>query len=251
MVQKSGEKSVQESISNPSGQSKRDLPKPPHPLKMTIDGPAGAGKSTVAKLVADRLGYLYIDTGAMYRALTWLCMKNGLSPNDEAGIIELVRTAKVVLKPGDKSSHQLARVFVNGQEITKQIRTREITQLVSPISAIPAVRAYLIDQQRSMATAGGVVLDGRDTGTVVLPDADIKLFLTASPEVRAERRYKELRALGDEVDFEKLKEEIIERDRRDTNRSISPLRMADDAVLILTDNMQIEEVVSHIINLIT
>lgn len=154
------------------------------PLKITIDGPAGAGKSTVAKLIANQLGYLYIDTGAMYRAVTWLMLQSGLNINDEQAVVELVRTAQILLKPGDKSSNQLARVFINGKEITKQIRTQEITKSVSQLSTIPAVRAYLVEQQRNMARAGGVVLDGRDTGTVVLPDADVKIFLTASPEVR-------------------------------------------------------------------
>ena len=225
-------------------------PSPSKTLKVAIDGPAGAGKSTVAKLVADQLGYLYIDTGAMYRAVTWLVVQNGISPSDEAAIIEIVRTAKILLKPGDKSSRQLARVFVNGKEITKQIRTQEITKLVSPLSAIPAVRAYLVEQQRNMSRQGAVVLDGRDIGTVVLPDAEIKIFLTASPEVRAQRRFRELKAFGDEtVDFDTLLKDIVERDERDSNRAIAPLCMADDAVLILTDNMLIDEVVSHIINL--
>ena len=220
-------------------------------LKIAIDGPAGAGKSTVAKLVADQLGFLYIDTGAMYRAVTWLVLQNGVSIEDEPGIIEIVRTAQILLKPGDKSSHQLARVFVNGKEITKYIRTQEITKLVSPLSTIPAVRAYLVEQQRNMARGGGVVADGRDIGTVVLPDADIKIFLTASPEVRAQRRFRELKAMGQAVEYEEILKDIVERDQRDSNRTIAPLRMAEDAVLILTDNMRIDEVVSHIIALCT
>ncbi|HEY9760817.1 MAG TPA: (d)CMP kinase [Oculatellaceae cyanobacterium] len=229
----------------------KPISRPKTALKIAIDGPAGAGKSTVAKRIADKLGYLYIDTGAMYRALTWLVIKNGIDINDEAGIIELVRTAKIVLKPGDKTSRQLARVFINGQEITKQIRTPEITKLTSSLSTIAAVRAYLVEQQRTMASDGGVVLDGRDIGTVVLPDANIKIFLTASPEVRAKRRYAELRAQGEEVNFDALLKEIIDRDNRDTHRTIAPLCMAEDAVLILSDNMQIDEVVSYIIGLCT
>lgn len=225
---------------------------PAKTLKIAIDGPAGAGKSTVAKLIADQLGFLYIDTGAMYRAVTWLVVQNGIAPSDEAAIIEVVRTAKILLKPGDKTSNQLARVFVNGKEITKQIRTQEITKLVSPLSAIPAVRAYLVEQQRNMARQGSVVLDGRDIGTVVLPDAEVKIFLTASPEIRAQRRFRELKAMGDEsVDYDTLLKDIKERDERDTNRAIAPLRMADDAVLILSDNMKIDEVVSHIVALCT
>ena len=229
----------------------KPTPRPKTALKIAIDGPAGAGKSTVAKKIADKLGYLYIDTGAMYRAMTWLVIKHSIEITDEPGIIELVRTAKIVLKPGDKTSRQLARVFINGQEITKQIRTPEITKLTSSLSTIAPVRAYLVEQQRNMASGGGVVLDGRDIGTVVLPDANIKIFLTASPEVRAKRRYDEMRTLGEEIDFNVLLKDIIDRDNRDTNRSIAPLCMADDAVLILSDNMQIDEVVSYIIDLAT
>jgi cytidylate kinase len=253
MIETSSQQQQERQESPADGQLDRSKPitRPKTSLKIAIDGPAGAGKSTVAKRIADKLGYLYIDTGAMYRALTWLVIKNGIHINDEAAIIELVRTAKIVLKPGDKSSHQLARVFINGQEITKQIRTPEITKLTSSLSTIAAVRAYLVEQQRAMASDGGVVLDGRDIGTVVLPDANIKIFLTASPEVRAKRRYAELRAQGEEVNFDALLQEIIERDHRDSNRAIAPLCMAEDAVLILSDNMQIDEVVSYIIDLCT
>ncbi len=220
-------------------------------LKIAIDGPAGAGKSTVAKRVADKLGYLYIDTGAMYRAVTWLMLKNEINADDTQAIIELVRTARILLKPGNKSSNQLARVFINGREITKHIRTPEITSLTPKIAAVGAVRAYLVEQQRNMARGGSVVLDGRDIGTVVLPDAEIKIFLTATPEVRAKRRYAEFRAAGQEIEFNALLKEIIERDNLDSNRAIAPLLMADDAVLILSDKMQIDEVVSYIINLCT
>lgn len=244
----------QERLTQPTqkqAEQSKPTPRPKTALKIAIDGPAGAGKSTVAKRIADKLGYLYIDTGAMYRAMTWLVIKNGISIDDVPGIIELVRTAKIVLKPGDKTSRQLARVFINGQEITKQIRTPDITRLTSSLSTIAAVRAYLVEQQRTMASGGGVVLDGRDIGTVVLPDANIKIFLTASAEVRAHRRYAEMRSMGEELNYDELLKEIVERDQRDSNRAIAPLCMAEDAVLILSDNMQIEEVVNYIIDLCT
>ncbi len=251
MIETSQQKERETQAEKPSPERPKATIKPKTALKIAIDGPAGAGKSTVAKRIADQLGYLYIDTGAMYRALTWLVIKHEISIDDQPAIIELVRTAKIVLKPGDKTSRQLARVFINGQEITKQIRTPEITRLTSPLSTIAAVRAYLVEQQRTMASDGGVVLDGRDIGTVVLPDANIKIFLTASPEVRAKRRYAELRTMGEEVNFDNLLKEIIERDNRDSNRAIAPLCMAEDAVLILSDNMKIDEVVSYIIDLCT
>lgn len=216
-------------------------------LQIAIDGPAGAGKSTVAKRVADLLKYLYIDTGAMYRAATWLVAQKGIDVNDHAAIADAVAHCIIELKPGDEQ--EKIHVFVDGNEVTKEIRSPQITKLVSPLSAIAAVRDKLVEQQRHMALKGGVVLDGRDIGTVVLPDANVKIFLTASPEVRAQRRLAELKAAGVDVEFDSLLKDIIERDHRDSNREIAPLRMAEDAVLILSDNMTIDDVVSHIIKL--
>lgn len=217
-------------------------------LQIAIDGPAGAGKSTVAKLVADRLGYLYIDTGAMYRAATWLLVEKNIRLDDVSAIAYALSQAKIELKPGQVNGEKI-HVFVDDHEVTKEIRTQEITRMVSPLSTIKPVREQLVEQQRQLARKGGVVLDGRDIGTVVLPNAQVKIFLTASPEVRARRRLKELQAQGVQVDFDKLQKEIIERDNRDSNRDIAPLRMADDAVLILTDNMTVDDVVSHIVQL--
>lgn len=219
-------------------------------LKIAIDGPAGAGKSTVAKRVADLLGYLYIDTGAMYRAVTWLALTRGIQISDRAKISKLAGDTKIELKPGTESGAKV-RVFVNGEEITKEIRSQSITRNVSTVSAIAAVREHLVNQQRELAKIGGVVLDGRDIGTIVLPDADLKIFLTASPEVRAHRRMEELRTAGELADYKLILQDIIERDQRDSNRVVSPLRMADDAILILTDNMSIDDVVSHIVHLIS
>ncbi|MFN8555081.1 MAG: (d)CMP kinase [Candidatus Obscuribacterales bacterium] len=216
-------------------------------LQIAIDGPAGAGKSTVAKKIADALHYLYIDTGAMYRAATWLVVQKGISFDDRDAIVKAVAESKIELKPGHDEEKIL--VFVNGEEVTKLIRSQNITKLVSKLAAIGAVREQLVNQQRHLAMAGGVVLDGRDIGTVVLPDANIKIFLTASPAVRAQRRLLELQAAGENPDYDTLLKDIIERDQMDTNREIAPLRMADDAVAILSDKMTVDEVVAHIIKL--
>lgn len=218
-------------------------------MKIAIDGPAGAGKSTVAKKVAEKLGYLYIDTGAMYRAATWLVIEKNLPITASDTITQAVANANIELKPASPQSDQVVHVFVNGAEVTKEIRSQKITSLVSPVSQIPGVRKQLVDQQRKMAKSGGVVLDGRDIGTVVLPDAEVKIFLTASPEIRAYRRFKELREKGEPVPFNTLLSQIIERDRIDSTREIAPLRIADDAVAIFTDHMTVDEVVAKIIAL--
>lgn len=216
-------------------------------LQIAIDGPAGAGKSTVAKRVSEVLGYLYIDTGAMYRAVTWLALNKDVRISDSKGMADLASRFKVLLEPG--TAGEKAKVYIDGSEITKEIRSQEVTRFVSNVSTIAAVREHLVEQQREMAVQGGVVLDGRDIGTVVLPNADLKIFLTASPEIRARRRMAELVAGGETPDYDELVADIKERDDRDTNRDVAPLRMAGDAVLILTDNMTIEEVVSHIVKL--
>lgn len=221
---------------------------PARRLKIAIDGPAGAGKSTVAKRVADVLNYLYIDTGAMYRAVTWVAMKRGMQMSDRPGITKIAAQSKIELKQA-ASSVDSARVFIDGEDVSKEIRSQEVTRHVSSISAFPTVREHLVEAQRKIAQKGGVVLDGRDIGTVVLPDADLKIFLTASPEVRAKRRMAELKQMGETPDYDALLKDIIDRDQKDTNRAVAPLRMADDAILLLTDNMSINDVVSHIVQL--
>lgn len=216
-------------------------------LVIAIDGPAGAGKSTVAKRVADALGYLYIDTGAMYRAATWLVLENNVNTQDLEAIVRLVASANIELKQAEDSGPQ--HVLVNGNDVSNAIRSQQVTRLVSPISAIPGVRQHLVVKQQKLASQGAVVMDGRDIGTVVLPKADLKIFLTASPDVRASRRLKDLEALGEKADLDLLLHEIKERDRQDSTRAVAPLRQAQDAIPINTDNLTVEEVVTRVLNL--
>ncbi len=211
---------------------------------VAIDGPAGAGKSTVAKMVANKLGYLYIDTGAMYRAIAWLSQKRGVSPTDGPALAELAKSSKLSLVAGERT-----QVFIDGQEISQDIRTPAISELVGPVSAQRELRQELVKQQQEMARKGSAVLDGRDIGTVVLPDAQVKVFLTASPEERARRRMKDLQEMGLSDTYENVLSAIIERDRKDTTRVESPLRQADDAIKIDTDNLSIDEVVNAILSL--
>lgn len=218
-------------------------------LKIAIDGPAGAGKSTVAQLIAKRLGLLYIDTGAMYRAATWLAVKNGIDVNDGDAIAKTASNAVIRLEPGDDSTSNRVRVFVNDEEVTQAIRSHEISDLVSPVSAHSPLRKVMVAQQKELAKRGGVVLDGRDIGTVVMPDADIKIYLTASADVRAHRRMKDQQALGENPDYEKLVAAIAERDNRDSTRADSPLKQADDAIAIITDNLTIDQVVDAVVRL--
>jgi cytidylate kinase len=218
-------------------------------ISIAIDGPAGAGKSTLARRVAKELGYLYIDTGAMYRAATWVALKNKVNIADHQTIVRLVNQADIELRPPDESSQGRVRVFVDGDDVSMVIRSRIITKFSSPLSAIAGIRIMLVKRQQAMAAAGGVVMDGRDIGTVVLPNADLKIFLTASAAIRAQRRLKELQELGQLADYETILQEIETRDHLDTTREISPLRQAPDAVPINTDELTIEEVVHKVLGL--
>ena len=213
--------------------------------QIAIDGPAGAGKSTVAKITADRLGYLYIDTGAMYRAAALLALEQGVAFDDAPALAELVRTNEIDLQPAPSG----CRVLLNGRDVSADIRLPEVGNAASPVSAVPEVRELLVARQQELAKARPVVMDGRDIGTVVLPEAECKIFLTASTRVRALRRANELRLKGLPIDLEQVEREIEERDRRDSTRAVSPLRQAEDAVLLDSSDMGIEEVVSRIISL--
>jgi cytidylate kinase len=212
-------------------------------LVVAIDGPAGAGKSTVAQMAAKELGFTYIDTGAMYRAVAWKTLQQGKVVTDDL-INEVVKDIDIVLDYKEGKT----KVFVDGTEVTSAIRTPEVTSIVSQVAALGPVRERLTDLQRQMATQGSVIMDGRDIATNVLPNADIKIFLTASIEERADRRYKEMKAKGYDVDLKKLQDEIAARDKADSEREISPLVQAEDAELLDTSDMSIEEVVQAILD---
>lgn len=216
---------------------------------IAIDGPAGAGKSTVTRRVAQELGLLYLDTGAMYRAVTWLAMRSGLAINDEKAIATLVKNVNINLIP--PSSPELpTRVYINQEEVTQAIRTPEVTANVSTIAAQAAVRQELVKQQQRWGEKGGVIAEGRDIGTNVFPDAELKIFLTASVRERAQRRWHDLQSLGHQgIDLKQLAQEIQERDNKDSNRPIAPLKKAPDAIEILTDDLTIEEVTAKIVKL--
>ncbi|MFQ3619041.1 MAG: bifunctional pantoate--beta-alanine ligase/(d)CMP kinase [Cyanobacteriota bacterium] len=226
---------------------------------IAIDGPAGAGKSTVARRVAAELGLLYLDTGAMYRAVTWLVQQSGVEISDEAAIAELVSQSEIELvqvaggqdgAAPHPSTPSPLMVLINGQDVTREIRTPEVTAQVSAIAAQGEVRKALVKQQKEYGRRGGVVMDGRDIGTQVFPDAELKIFLTASVQERARRRQLDLKEQGQtEVSLEALEQAIFERDQKDSSRKISPLRKADDAIELVTDGLTIEAVVAKIIGL--
>ena len=211
-------------------------------LVVAIDGPAGAGKSTVAKLAAKELGYTYIDTGAMYRAVAWKTLQRKADVTD-ALILGVVKDIDVRLAYKDG----VTQVFVDGQEITGEIRTPEVSHIVSQVAALGPVREKMVDLQRQMATEGGVLMDGRDIATHVLPNADVKIFLTASIEERAQRRWKEMKEKGYDMSLEELQKDIAARDKADSEREISPLVQADDATLLDTTGLSIDGVVARIL----
>ena len=208
-------------------------------LVIAIDGPSGAGKSTVARLLAKRLKYIYIDTGAMYRAIGWKAKQEGIDPADEQAVAELCGSTKVTIKIDNSDP----RFYVNGEDVTSEIRTPEMGMMASAVSKVPVVRARLLTLQRELGRNGGVVMDGRDIGTVIFPDADVKFFLDAGALERGNRRYQELKAKGMDVDLAQITREIEERDIQDSSRDIAPLKKADDALLIDSSRMGIDEVV--------
>ena len=215
-------------------------------IQVAIDGPASAGKSTVAKIVAKKLHFIYCDTGAMYRSVTFAALKNHVKLDDDQALKELLKTIEIRFVPAEPQQ----RVFVNDEEVTQAIRTPEITNNVSLVSAQPSVRAELTKRQQEIAEAGGIVMDGRDIGTTVLPNAEVKIFLVASVHERAVRRFKENQTKGIDTPLDVLEKEIEERDYKDSHREISPLTQAKDAVLVDTTSLTINQVVDKILEII-
>lgn len=215
-------------------------------LTIAIDGPASSGKSTVAKRIAADQGLIYVDTGAMYRTLTLEALRNNVNIKDQEALVNLLVKTEITFEPGEKGQS----VFSNGVDVTHDIRDNNVTNTVSVVAAHSKVRRLMVQRQQAMAKDNGVVMDGRDIGTVVLPDADLKIFLVASVKERAERRHKENKEKGIFSDLDQLKKDIAERDYKDSTRDSSPLKQADDAVRIDTTKMTIDEVVDEIKNLI-
>lgn len=209
---------------------------------VAIDGPAGAGKSTIAKLVAKEKGYIYVDTGAMYRALAIHFLEKKVSAEDTDQVVAACKDAEVTIV----YEEGVQQVYLNGKNVTGQLRTEEVGNMASKTSAIPEVRAKLLELQRGLARSSDVIMDGRDIGTNILPDADVKIYLTASVETRAKRRFDELTERGELCNLEEIKKDIRERDARDMNREIAPLKQAEDAILVDSSNMGISEVVDTI-----
>lgn len=218
-------------------------------IAIAIDGPAGAGKSTIAKKIAQRLNYVYVDTGAMYRSVALKALRTGADLADEVEMSLLAEKTVIALKPDSVHGVYTNKVYVDGEEVTEEIRSPLVSQNVSRVAKISGVREALVRQQRKMANLGGIVMDGRDIGTVVLPEAELKVYLTASIEERASRRYQEMREKGYEVNLADLQSEIAQRDKADMEREHSPLRQADDAVFLDTTDYTIAEAEAEIIKL--
>ena len=215
-------------------------------INIAIDGPAGAGKSTIARKAASELGFIYVDTGALYRSVSYYCISAGADVSVPESVEKLLPEITPELRFIDGVQH----VFVNGSDVSDKIRTPEVSMAASKVSAIPAVRAFLFDLQKNIARENDIIMDGRDIGTVVLPDADLKIFLTASPEARADRRYAELKDNPDAPAYEQVLADIIKRDHDDSTRAIAPLKQADDAVLCDTTELSLEESIQTIIGMI-
>lgn len=215
-------------------------------INIAIDGPAGAGKSTIARSLATKLGYIYVDTGALYRAVGVNAMRSGADTKNAEQVEATLKGADVSLRFVDGEQ----RVFIGEEDVSVVIRTPEASMAASNVSAVPAVRAFLFDLQRDIAAKNNCIMDGRDIGTVVLPNAQVKIFLTASAEVRAKRRYDELLAKGMQADYNQVLEEMIQRDYQDTHREIAPLKQADDAVLVDTSDMNLEQVIDTLDNIV-
>ncbi len=219
-------------------------------LTIAIDGSAASGKSTLGWALAKKLNYLYLDTGVMYRAVTWAALHHHIDPHDEAAVTALAEKISLQILPPTKNDGRQATVLVDGTDITWEIRTPKVDANVSLVSSYPGVRRVLTEQQREIAAHGAVVMVGRDIGTVVLPHADLKLFIEASVEVRARRRYNERIARGEQADFDALLASMIRRDKLDREKPISPMIPADDAIIINTNNLSQEEVVARVLALV-
>lgn len=215
-------------------------------VNIAIDGPAGAGKSTLSRLLAENLGFVYVDTGALYRAVGLFALRSGVKATDADSVAEILQKASIDLKFEDGVQH----VYLNGEDVSSKIRTPEVSMAASQVSAIPSVRSFLLDLQKSIAAKNNVVMDGRDIGTVVLPNAKIKIFLTASPEDRARRRYEEMIDKGDIADYSQVLSDIIKRDSADSGRGIAPLRAAEDAIRIDTTGYELEKSLEKIITVV-
>ncbi|MBS5289561.1 MAG: (d)CMP kinase [Veillonella sp.] len=217
-----------------------------HKIAVAVDGPAGAGKSSISKIVAKKMGYLYIDTGAMYRSVTWAVLHNHIDVNNQKAVEALLPELDLTMEASDDS----CKVFIAGQDVTDFIRTPQVNNAVSIVASYKGVRQYLVERQRLMAEAGGVILDGRDIGSVVLPNAELKIYLTASVEARAMRRYLEVKGTVNEQTLEDIKDSVMQRDDMDKNRKESPLIQVEDAVLVDSSEMTFDETVEHILHLV-
>lgn len=217
-------------------------------ISIAIDGPSGAGKSTISRKAAEKFGFIYVDTGAIYRTIGLATKIRGVSLDDTAAVIELLPTLEIELKYNDAGEQHM---YLDGNDASRDIRLPEVSMLASKVSAIPAVREFLVDMQRGMAEKYDVIMDGRDIGTVILPNADLKIFLTADVRDRARRRYEELRAKGMEKPFDEVLAEMEQRDEQDTQRAAAPLKAADDAVLLDTSGNTLEESIDEVCRLIS
>jgi cytidylate kinase len=219
------------------------------PSIIALDGPAASGKSTLGRTLADSLGYLFFDTGVMYRAITWIALQRDLNLRDEAIITELAQKAQIDIRPPSKADGRACDVVIGDKDVTWDMRDGEVDANVSVVSAYAGVRQALSEQQRRIGRRGKVVMVGRDIGTVVLPEADLKVYLDASAEERAKRRFDEIIARGEKADYDEILEKVIERDHIDSTRAVAPLRPADDAVIIDSDKMNAEQVVARVLEL--
>lgn len=215
-------------------------------IAIAIDGPAGAGKSSISKVVANELGYLYIDTGAMYRGVTWAVLDSHVDVNNQKDVESLLPSLDLTLEP----TANACKVFVKGQDVTDLIRQQQINENVSTIASYKGVREYLVERQQAMAAVGGVILDGRDIGSVVLPKAELKIYLTASVDARAKRRWLEVQGTSNEQSLEDIKKNVESRDAMDKNRDESPLVCVEDAIVVDSSNMTFDETVEHILHLV-